>query len=54
MKNKEAYALIGERANELSKKPEVQNEMIKIAKMQGKEDAERYLYILAITTLCGL
>lgn len=53
MTNKEAYTLIGERANELSEKSEVQKKMVEIAKAQGKEAAEKYLYKLAIATLCG-
>lgn len=54
MTNNEAYKLIGERANELSKNTEVQNKMVEIAKTEGKEKAEKFLYNLAIATLCGV
>lgn len=54
MINNEAYKLIGERANELSKNTEVQNKMVEIAKTEGKEKAEKFLYNLAIATLCGI
>ena len=54
MTNNEAYKLIGERANELSKNKEVQKKMVEIAKTEGKEKAEKFLYNLAIATLCGV
>ena len=54
MTNNEAYKLIGERANELSKNTEVQKKMVEIAKSDGKEKAEKFLYDLAIATLCGV
>ena len=54
MTNNEAYKLIGERANELSKNTEVQKKMVEIAKSEGKEKAEKFLYDLAIATLCGV
>ena len=44
MTNNEAYKLIGERANELSKNTEVQKKMVEIAKSDGKEKAENKLY----------
>lgn len=53
MTNNEAYKLIGERANELSKNTEVQKKMVEIAKSEGREKAEKFLYDLAIATLCG-
>ena len=53
MTNNEAYKLIGERAEELAKNKEIQNKMVEIAKREGKEKAEKYLYNLAIATLCG-
>ena len=53
MRNEEAYKLIGERAEELSKNTDVQNKMVEIAKSEGKEKAEKFLYNLAIATLCG-
>lgn len=54
MTNNEAYKLIGERANELSKNKEVQKKMVEIAKTEGKEKAEKFLYNLSIATLCGV
>lgn len=54
MTNNEAYKLIGERANELSKNTEVQKKMVEIAKSEGREKAEKFLYDLAIATLCGV
>ena len=54
MNNNEAYKLIGKRAEELSKNTEVQKKMIEIASTDGKEKAIKYLYNLAIATLCGI
>lgn len=54
MTNKEAFALIGKRAEELSKNHDVQEKMMKIARAEDKESAEKYLYFLAIYTLCGV
>jgi hypothetical protein len=51
MTDKEAYRLIGEKAAELASKPEVQEKMVQIAKAKGKEEAERWLYLLAIAVL---
>jgi len=51
MTNSEAYKLIGEKAAELANKPEVQAKMVQIAKTEGKEEAERWLYLLAIAVL---
>ena len=53
MTNEQAYKLIGERTEELSKNIDVQNKMVEIAQKEGKEEAEKYLYMLAISTLCG-
>lgn len=53
MADKEAFKMIGERAEELAEKPEVQNKMLQIAKENGKEEAEKWLYMSAIATLCG-
>jgi hypothetical protein len=47
----EAYKLIGERAEELSKRTDVQQKMIDIAKREGKAEAEKWLYRAAIATL---
>ena len=54
MTDNEAYKIIGERAEELIKNIEVQRKMVKIAKTEGKEKAEKFLYGLAIATLCGV
>lgn len=54
MNNKEAFKLIGERAEELTKKQDVQHKMLQIAKEKSKEDAEKWLYMLAIATLAGI
>lgn len=52
MTDKEAYKIIGERAEELVKLPEVQKKMIAIAREQDRKAAERYVYMLAVATLC--
>ena len=54
MNDKEAFKLIGERAEELAKDQEVQHKMLQIAKEKSKEDAENWLYRLAIATLAGI
>lgn len=51
MTNQEGFKIIGERANELAKRVDVQKKMIEIAKRDGKETAEKFLYNLAIATL---
>ena len=53
MTDNEAYKLIGKRADELSNNTEVQQKMVEIARVEGKEKAEKFLYNLAIATLCG-
>ena len=53
MTNEQAYKLIGERATELSKNTDIQNKMVEISIKEGKQKAEQYLYMLAISTLCG-
>ena len=53
MTNKEAYKIIGERAAELVKRPEIKKKMLKIAAKQGKKEAEKFLYLAAIATLMG-
>lgn len=53
MTDKEAYKIIGERAEEIAKLPEVQQKMVEIAHRQGKDAAEKYLYIATIGTLTG-
>ena len=54
MTDNEAYRLIGERAEELTINTEIQKKMVEIARTEGKEKAEKFLYNLAITTLCGV
>lgn len=53
MTNEQGFAMIGKRAEELAKDAKVQGKMVEIAKTENKEAAERYLYMLAIATLCG-
>jgi len=55
MDDKSAYRLIGERAEELSKMPEVQKKMVEMVRSGfTKEDAEKWLYACAIGTLIGV
>ena len=51
MTDEEAYKLIGERAEELSKRIDVQKKMVEIANKDGKTEAEKWLYRCAIATL---
>ncbi len=53
MTNEQGFAIIGKRAEELSKNKDIQAKMLQIVKTDGKEAAEKYLYMLAIATLCG-
>lgn len=53
MTNKQGFAMIGKRAEELVKDAKVQSKMVEIVKTENKEAAEKYLYMLAIATLCG-
>ena len=55
MTNSEAYKMIGARADELSKLPEVQAKMVEMIRDGStKEDAEKWLYMSAIGTLIGV
>lgn len=54
MADKEAFEMIGKRAEELTKKPEVQKKMLQIAKEKNKAEAEKWLYMSAIATLYGV
>ena len=55
MTNSEAYRMVGARAEELSKLPEVQAKMIEMVRNGStKEDAEKWLYMSAIGTLAGI
>ena len=51
MTDNEAYAAIGERAEELTKVPEIQKKMLALAKSEGKEKAESWLYQMAVASL---
>ena len=51
MRDEEAYNLIGERAEELAKREDVQKKMVEIANKYGKAEAEKWLYRMAIATL---
>ena len=51
MTDEEAYKLIGERAEELAKREDVQKKMVEIANKDGKSEAEKWLYRAAIATL---
>lgn len=54
MTDKEAYKLIGDRAQALTERAEVQKKMIEIATNENKEAAVKWLYMAAIATLCGM
>lgn len=54
MTDKEAFEMIGKRAEELAKNTEVQKKMLQIAKAGSKEDAKKWLYMSSIATLCGI
>jgi hypothetical protein len=52
MTNSEAYKIIGDRAAELAKQPEVQARMVAMVQNGStKEQAEAWLYTCAIGTL---
>lgn len=53
MTNEQGFEMIGNRVEELVKNAKVQDKMVEIAKTESKEAAEKYLYMLAIATLCG-
>jgi hypothetical protein len=55
MDDKTAYKIIGERAAELAKTPEVQAKMVEMIRNGAtKEEAEKWLYTCAIGTLIGV
>lgn len=55
MTNTEAYKIIGERAAELAKMPEVQSIMVQMVNSgKTKEETEQWLYMNAIGTLMGV
>ena len=51
MTDKEAYKIIGERAEQLSQIPDVQKKMVEIAGKDGKAEVEKWLYMSAIASL---
>ena len=54
MTNKQGFIMIGERADALAKDSNVQKKMMEIQAREGKEPAIRFLYLLAVSTLCGV
>lgn len=55
MNNSEAYKLIGKRAEEMAKDSKIQDEMMKQIKAgKTKEQVEQWLYMCAVSTLCGI
>lgn len=44
--------ILGDRVMELTEKEEVQKKMVEIAKAESKEAAEKWVYSLAIATIC--
>ncbi len=51
MTDSEAYAAVGERAEEMAKVPEIQKKMLEIEKTDGREKAISWLYQMAIASL---
>ena len=51
MTDQEAYKIIGERMQVCADNPQVQREMVRIAKTEGKEKAEQWLFYFALATL---
>ena len=50
----EAYEVIGKRAAEIAKKPAIQKIMVNmIEDGHTKEEVEKWLYMVAIGSLCG-
>ena len=54
MTDKEAYEIIGQRVKQIAELPEIQAKMVKMAKENGKESAEKWVYMMAIGTLIGM
>ena len=54
MSDQEALALIGNRAQELSMLPEIREKMMRLAAKQGREAAEKMLFMMAAATLAGI
>lgn len=53
MTNEQGFTMIGERADALAKDTSVQKKVLEIEAEEGKEAAVRFLYLLAVSTLCG-
>ena len=51
MSDKEAFDLIGRRAQEITAIPEIREKMMEIAGKSGKEAAMNMVYLMAIATL---
>lgn len=54
MTNEQGFAMIGERAATLAKDSSVQKKMLETEAEEGKEKAIKFLYSLAVSTLCGV
>lgn len=54
MEEQEAYKVIGDRVRELIERDDVKSKMLEIANEKSKEDAEQFVYRLAIATLMGV
>lgn len=54
MTNVQGFTMIGERADALAKNASVQKKMLEIEAEEGKEEAIKFLYLLSISTLCGV
>lgn len=52
MTDKEAYKILGDRVAELCENKEIQNKMLEILHKESKEEAEKWVYSLAVATLC--
>ena len=54
MKDSEAFEMIAKRVEELVERDDVKVQMVKIANENGKQEAENWVYQLAIATLLGV
>ncbi len=54
MTNEQGFTMIGERADALAKDTSVQKKVLEIEAEEGKEEAIKFLYLLSISTLCGV
>lgn len=53
MTNSEAYKILGDRVQELCKNTSVQSKMLEILHKESKEATEKWVYSLAMATLCA-